>query len=90
MICFDFKKNDLSSAKRLRYLFLPMKKILLLSILTTLFIAVGASRTLAYTYGHDDKGWYDEHSKHHKFIVHNHHHGYWDTDKGVRVFVIMD
>src|ERR1022692_822173 len=30
------------------------------------------------------------HNKHHKFVEHNHHHGYWDTDKGVRVFVIMD
>ena len=67
-----------------------MKNIFFLSILTTLFIAVSASRTLAYTYGHDDTGWYDEHSKHHKFVEHNHHHGYWDTDKGVRVFVIMD
>jgi hypothetical protein len=66
-----------------------MKKILILGLLTTLLV-FGASRSLAYTYYHDDKNWYDEHNKAHKFVVHNHHHGYWDTDNGAKVFINID
>ena len=53
--------------------------------LVTLFIAMGASRTLAYD--HDDKGWYDDHHVHHPFIYHDNHRGYWDQHNGVRVFI---
>jgi hypothetical protein len=65
-----------------------MKKVLFLSLITV-FMAAGTSHSLAYSYGHDDSGWYDAHNKHHKFVTHNHHRGYWDTNNGVKVFVNM-
>jgi hypothetical protein len=61
-------------------------KNLIRSALVVLFIAVGASRTLAYD--HDDKGWFDNQHQHHAFIQHNGHRGYWDHDKsGAQIFI---
>ena len=58
------------------------------SALVLLFIAVGASRTLAYD--HDDKGWFDDQHHHHSFIHHNGHRGYWDHDKsGAKIFITV-
>jgi hypothetical protein len=63
-----------------------IQKYLVRSILVALFIAVGASRTLAYD--HDDKGWFDNQHQHHPFVHHNGHQGYWDHDKnGLSIFV---
>jgi hypothetical protein len=63
-----------------------IKKNLVPSILAVLFIAVGASRALAYD--HDDSGWFDEHHNHHAYIQHDGHRGYWDHDKsGAQIFI---
>jgi hypothetical protein len=63
-----------------------IQKNLVPSILALLFIAVGASRALAYD--QDDTGWFDEHHNHHAFIQHNGHQGYWDHDKsGAQIFI---
>jgi len=60
------------------------RKILFLG-LVTLFVVSGAGRLMAYD--HDDKGWFDDHHKHHPFVEHNHHRGYWDQRNGVKVFI---
>jgi hypothetical protein len=65
-----------------------MKSILLRSVLAVVFIALAASRTLAYD--HDDKGWFDANHHHHAFIHHNGHRGYWDHDKtGAKIFITV-
>ena len=59
---------------------------LIRSALVVLFIAVGASRTLAYD--HDDTGWFDNQHHHHAFIQHNGHRGYWNHDQsGAQIFI---
>jgi hypothetical protein len=67
-----------------------MKKLFFLSVLTAVLVTFGASRAMAYDYYHDDKHWYDKNNKPHKLIVHNHHHGYWDTNSGTKVFINLD
>ena len=67
-----------------------MKKLLFLSLLTTILVGFGASRSLAYSNYHDDKHWYDTHGKSHTFVSHNHHHGYWDMNNGAKVFINID
>ncbi len=60
------------------------RKMLFLGLVAS-FIAVSAGRSMAYD--HDEKGWFDDHHKHHPFIYHNHHRGYWDQRDGARVFI---
>jgi len=61
---------------------------LIRSALVLLFIAAGASRTLAYD--HDGSGWFDNNHQHHAFIQHNGHRGYWDHNhSGVLVFITI-
>jgi hypothetical protein len=67
-----------------------MKKLFFLSVLTAVLVTFGASRSLAYDFSHDDKHWYDKNNHPHNMIVHNHHHGYWDTNNGSKVFINID
>lgn len=67
-----------------------MKKLFVSTLLILTLVGFAASRAQAYSYYHDDKYWYDSHHQRHAFVVHNHHHGYWDNDKGVKVFVNID
>jgi len=62
------------------------RKSLLPSLLALLFLAGGVGRALAYD--HDNRGWIDNHHRHHAFIHHGGHRGYWDHDhSGARVFI---
>jgi hypothetical protein len=66
-----------------------ISKTLTLGLLLATFLVAGAGRSLAH-YEHDDKGWYDEHHKHHDFIEHNGHRGYWDRDDhGAKIFITI-
>jgi methyl coenzyme M reductase alpha subunit len=63
-----------------------IQRNLLRSTLAVLFIAVGASRALAYD--HDSNGWYDSNHHHHPYTHHDGHRGYWDQDQtGARIFI---
>jgi hypothetical protein len=67
-----------------------MKKSLILGFIVLTLATFGATRASAYTYWHDDKHWYDKDGHRHSFVFHNGHHGYWDRDNGVRIFVNID
>jgi hypothetical protein len=42
-------------------------------------------------WSHDHDGYWDNHGRHHAFIVHENHHGYWrDRDDGSRIFINID
>lgn len=59
---------------------------LIRSTLVVLFIAVGSGCALAYQ--HDNKGWFDNQHRHHPFVQHSGHRGYWDHDsRGAKVFI---
>jgi hypothetical protein len=64
-----------------------ISKTLTLLLLLATFLVAGAGRTLAH-YERDDKGWFDANHRHHDFIQHNGHRGYWDhDDHGTLVFI---
>ena len=67
-----------------------MKKLIISGLLVLTLVGFGASRALAYNYYHDDKYWYDSHNHRHNLVLHDHHHGYWDSNNGVRVFINLD
>jgi hypothetical protein len=42
-------------------------------------------------WSHDKGGYWDDHNRHHAFVSHENHHGYWRThDDGSRVFINID
>jgi hypothetical protein len=42
-------------------------------------------------WSHDKSGYWDDHGSHHRFVEHDHHHGYWRThDDGTRLFINID
>jgi hypothetical protein len=67
-----------------------MKKLLVLGFVVLTLAGFGATRASAYGYYHDDKHWYDSHGSRHSFVKYHGHHGYWDSNNGVRVFINID
>lgn len=41
-------------------------------------------------YYRDNYGYYNNNRVYNPYVIHNHHHGYWDTRGPVRVFINVD
>jgi hypothetical protein len=67
-----------------------MKKLFVLGLVVLTLAGFGASRASAYSNWHDDKHWYDKDGHRHSFVKYHGHHGYWDTDHGVKLFINID